>query len=56
MPTARADLPGGARRIEQRATGFAATVVNGEVLTLDGQPTEARPGRVLRRAGSPAAG
>jgi N-acyl-D-aspartate/D-glutamate deacylase len=56
MPIARADLPGGARRIEQRADGFRATVVNGEVLTLDGEPTEARPGRVLRRAGSRAAG
>jgi N-acyl-D-aspartate/D-glutamate deacylase len=55
MPIARADLPGGARRIEQRATGFAATIVNGEVLTLDGEPTEARPGRVLRRAGAGAA-
>jgi N-acyl-D-aspartate/D-glutamate deacylase len=48
MPYVVADLPGGAKRIEQRADGFAATIVNGEVLTRDGEPTEARPGRLLR--------
>ncbi len=42
------DLPGGARRIEQRAVGIEATVVNGRVFTLGGEPTEERPGRLLR--------
>jgi N-acyl-D-amino-acid deacylase len=48
LPTVVADLPGGARRIDQRAVGYAATVVNGQVLTRDGEPTDARPGRLLR--------
>ncbi len=48
MPKVTHDLPAGAMRIEQRATGFAATIVNGQVLTRNGQATEARPGRLLR--------
>ena len=48
MPHVVNDLPGGAQRLEQQAEGFAATIVNGEVLTRDGKPTEARPGRLLR--------
>jgi N-acyl-D-aspartate/D-glutamate deacylase len=48
MPHVVADLPGGAKRIEQRAVGYAATIVNGQVLTRDGEPTDARPGRLLR--------
>jgi N-acyl-D-aspartate/D-glutamate deacylase len=48
MPTVVQDLPGGAKRIEQHAEGFAATIVNGRVLIRDGVPTEARPGRLLR--------
>jgi N-acyl-D-aspartate/D-glutamate deacylase len=48
MPYVVDDLPGGAQRLEQQAEGFAATIVNGEVLTRDGKPTEARPGRLLR--------
>jgi len=42
------DLPGGARRLVQRADGYAATIVNGSVLTQDGEATEARTGRLLR--------
>ena len=42
------DLPGGGRRLEQRSHGFAATVVNGEATILDGQPTGAAPGRLVR--------
>jgi N-acyl-D-aspartate/D-glutamate deacylase len=48
MPKVVADLPGGAQRLDQRAAGFAATIVNGQVLLRDGKPTEARPGRLLR--------
>jgi N-acyl-D-aspartate/D-glutamate deacylase len=48
MPQVVCDIPGGARRIEQRAVGYAATIVNGQLLTRDGEPTEARPGRLLR--------
>ncbi len=48
MPHVVHDLPGSAPRIEQRATGFEATIVNGEVLMEGGNPTETRPGRLLR--------
>lgn len=48
MPQVVYDLPGGGRRLVQTAQGYAATIVNGEVLTRDGGPTEARPGRLLR--------
>jgi N-acyl-D-aspartate/D-glutamate deacylase len=48
MPTVAADLPAGAVRLEQRAQGFAATIVNGQVFTRDGKPTEVRAGRLLR--------
>jgi N-acyl-D-amino-acid deacylase len=42
------DLPAGRRRLEQRADGFLATVVNGQVTIDAGTPTGARPGVLLR--------
>jgi N-acyl-D-aspartate/D-glutamate deacylase len=48
MPEVVYDLPAGARRLAQKARGFAATVVNGEVLLRDGKHTGALPGRLLR--------
>ncbi len=48
LPELVHDLPGGARRLRQTATGFAATIVNGEVLVEHGQPTGSTPGRLLR--------
>jgi N-acyl-D-aspartate/D-glutamate deacylase len=48
MPEVVNDLPAGARRLVQRARGFAATVVNGEVVLRDGKHTGALPGRLLR--------
>jgi N-acyl-D-amino-acid deacylase len=48
MPEVVDDLPGGARRLIQRARGVAATVVNGEVLLRDGKHTGALPGQLLR--------
>jgi N-acyl-D-aspartate/D-glutamate deacylase len=53
MPRLVTDLPGGLRRLEQRAQGYAATVVNGVVLTRDGEPADARPGRLLRAGRMP---
>jgi len=44
------DLPGGARRLLQRADGYDATIVAGEVVMRDGADTGARPGRLLRGA------
>ena len=44
------DLPGGARRFVQGATGYLATVKSGEVTFLDGADQGARPGALLRGA------
>jgi N-acyl-D-amino-acid deacylase len=49
LPVVAADLPGGAKRLTQRARGFLATTVAGEVVLRDGEHTGALPGRVLRR-------
>ncbi len=49
MPEVVHDLPTGARRFSQRATGFKATLVNGQVLTEHGEHTGAYPGLLLRR-------
>ena len=48
LPIVADDLPGGGRRYLQRATGIAATVVNGTVLFRNGEETGERPGRLLR--------
>jgi N-acyl-D-aspartate/D-glutamate deacylase len=42
------DLPGGARRLLQRADGYDATILRGEVVMERGEPTGATPGRLLR--------
>jgi N-acyl-D-aspartate/D-glutamate deacylase len=42
------DLPAGGRRFVQRATGYRATVVSGEVTFRDGEATGALPGRLVR--------
>jgi N-acyl-D-amino-acid deacylase len=41
------DLPGGEKRLIQRASGVKMTIVNGAVLVEDGEHTGAYPGRVL---------
>jgi N-acyl-D-amino-acid deacylase len=48
MPRVVEDLPGGVKRIDQRAAGIATTIVNGRVLVRDGQATVERPGQLLR--------
>jgi N-acyl-D-amino-acid deacylase len=42
------DLPGGGRRLLQPADGFSATIVNGEVIYENGNPTGRLPGRLVR--------
>jgi N-acyl-D-aspartate/D-glutamate deacylase len=42
------DLPAGGRRLVQRASGYRATLVAGEVVQQDGEPTGALPGRLVR--------
>jgi len=49
LPEIHHDLPGGARRLTQKATGIAATIVAGEVLLRNGEHTGALPGKLLRR-------
>jgi N-acyl-D-aspartate/D-glutamate deacylase len=44
------DLPAGGRRMFQAADGYRYTLVSGEVIMADGQPTAARPGRLIRGA------
>ncbi len=53
MPELDFDLPGGTHRLEQKADGFRTTIVNGTVLTNEGEPTETRPGRLLRASAVP---
>jgi N-acyl-D-aspartate/D-glutamate deacylase len=48
MPKLEYDLPAGARRLKQKAAGLMATVVNGEVVLRNNEPTGNLPGRLLR--------
>jgi len=50
LPTIETDLPGGARRLVQKAEGIRATVVNGVVTLEDGKPTGELGGEVLKGA------
>ena len=52
MPTVETDLPGGARRLVQKAEGIAATIVNGEVTLEHGRSTGRLPGVLLRGQGA----
>src|SRR5918995_995776 len=49
-PEMHYDLPGNARRLLQRADGYDATIVSGEVVMRDGEDTGARPGALVRGA------
>ncbi len=48
LPEIARDLPTGAARVVQRASGYRATLVAGELTFRDGADTGARPGRVVR--------
>jgi N-acyl-D-amino-acid deacylase len=45
------DLPAGGKRLVQRAKGYEATLVAGTPVFERGEPTGARPGRLVRRGG-----
>ncbi len=49
LPEMAFDLPTGARRLVQRADGYVATLVSGEVIMREGAPTGRLPGRVIGR-------
>jgi N-acyl-D-amino-acid deacylase len=48
LPTVEQDLPGGARRLVQKADGIAATIVNGVVAIENGEATGHSGGQVLK--------
>ena len=48
LPTVEEDLPGGARRLVQKAKGIYATVVNGCVTFKDGDATGNYPGAMIK--------
>ncbi|RAN31505.1 N-acyl-D-amino-acid deacylase family protein [Hyphomonas pacifica] len=48
LPEVRYDLPAGGRRLMQRAEGYTATILKGAITHRDGDPTGAKPGRLVR--------
>jgi N-acyl-D-aspartate/D-glutamate deacylase len=44
----QADLPAGGKRLMQRASGYLATLVAGEIISENGALTGQRPGRLVR--------
>ena len=42
------DLPGGGKRLVQRAAGYKMTICSGEVTYENGESTGAMPGRLIR--------
>jgi N-acyl-D-aspartate/D-glutamate deacylase len=49
-PEVAYDLPAGGRRLLQRAKGYSATIVAGQVTYRNGEPSGALPGRLVRGA------
>lgn len=50
LPDIVHDLPAGGRRLDQKATGFDATIVSGTVIRRHDRSTGARPGALVRGA------
>jgi len=42
------DLPAGARRLVQKASGYVATIVSGQIIRRNDLPTGAMPGKLVR--------
>ena len=42
------DLPAGARRLVQKASGYVATIVSGQIIRRNDRPTGAMPGKLVR--------
>jgi N-acyl-D-amino-acid deacylase len=49
MPEVVTDLPAKAKRLLQKADGMRATIVNGQVLLRDNEPTGNLPGKLIRK-------
>lgn len=54
LPEIVNDLPAGGARLQQRADGYAMTIVKGQPTYIDGQATDALPGRLVRKTDSAA--
>ena len=50
-PYAVDDMPGNGRRLFQKCEGMHYTIINGQVLTEDGEHSGAYPGQLLRSGG-----
>jgi len=50
LPEILRDLPAGGQRLHQRATGYDATIVSGEIIRRFDTSTGARPGKLVRGA------
>ncbi len=50
LPEIVHDLPAGGRRLDQKATGYEATIVSGAIIRRHDQSTGARPGALVRGA------
>lgn len=48
MPELTFDLPAGARRLKQKASGFLASIVNGQVVLRENEHTGELPGQLIR--------
>ena len=49
LPEMVNDLPAGGARLQQRADGYQMTIVNGQPTYIDGEATDALPGRLVRK-------
>ena len=49
LPEIVEDLPAGGARLQQRADGYQMTIVKGEPTYIEGQTTDALPGRLVRK-------
>lgn len=49
LPEIVNDLPAGGARLQQRADGYQMTLVKGEPTYIEGQATDALPGRLVRK-------
>jgi N-acyl-D-aspartate/D-glutamate deacylase len=49
-PFVVSDLPAGGKRLMQYASGYAATIVSGDIIRRDGEGTGKLPGRLVRGA------
>ncbi len=49
IPEVVCDLPAGAKRLRQKADGMRATIMNGELVLRDNEPTGSLPGQLIRK-------